>query len=119
MPTSRGEAAAGAQEAERTDGALEEALTEAQAIAEGFSGERADDALRPAVSVDLEAGGDDQPLFVFSVSIDIADDLAVGDYPLDEIQRLKSALRARVAGSAVDGWAWLVTVGTKATAAHG
>ena len=118
MGMSWSDAAAAAHDADRADAALAEALAEAQAIAASFSDESADNPLRPAVSVDLDIGGDDQPLFVFFVNFELDDDLAADDYPLDEIQELTSALRSRIAGSAVDDWAWLVTAGTKAGAAH-
>ncbi|MDZ7733156.1 MAG: hypothetical protein U5R31_08575 [Acidimicrobiia bacterium] len=112
------DAVAAAHDAELADAALAEALAEAEAIAASFGDERADNPLRPGVSVDLESGGDDQPLFVFSMNVEIADDLDADDYPLDEIQELTSALRSSIAGSSVDNWAWLVTAGTKASAAH-
>lgn len=118
MGMSWSDAAAAAHDADRADAALAEALAEAQAIAAQFSDESADHRLRPAVSVDLDIGGDDQPLFVFFVNFELDDDLAADDYPLDEIEELTSALRSRIAVSSVDGWSWLVTAGTKAGAAH-
>ena len=118
MGMSWSDAAAEAHDAERADAALAEALAEAETIAVTFTDERSANPLHPAVSVDLDIGGDDQPLFVFSMNVEIADDLDANEYPLDEIQELSSALRARIASSSVDDWAWLVSPGTKAGAAH-
>ena len=114
MGMSWSDAAAEAHDSERADAALAEAET----IAGAFSDEWSAKPLHPAVSVDLDIGGDDQPLFVFSMNVEIADDLDADEYPLDEIQELSSALRARIASSSVDHWAWLVSSGTKAGAAY-
>ena len=118
MGMSWSDAADAARDAEREEVALTEALAEAEAIAASFTDERSSDLLQPAVSVDLDIGGDDQPLFVFSMNVDLEDDLDADAYPLEEIQGLTSALRSRIAESTVVGWAWLVTTGTKAGAAH-
>jgi len=118
MGMSWSDAADAARDAERAEAALAEALTEAETIAASFTEERSGSPLQPAVSVDLDIGGDDQPLFVFSMNVDLEDDLAAEDYPLAEIQELTSALRSRIASSTVVGWSWLVTTGTKAGAAH-
>ena len=112
------DATAAAHDAEAADAALGAALAEAETVAAAFSDEQLENALQPAVSVDLEVGGDDLPLFVFSLNVDLDDDLDADDYPIDEIQELASALRSRIATTTVDGWAWLVTAGTKAGAAH-
>lgn len=76
--------------------------------------EWATDPLRPDVVVDLTTGADDQPLFVLAINVDLADDLPAEAYPVDDLGRLATELRARVVGTPVDDWAWLVDVGTKA-----
>lgn len=104
---------------EEFNAALSDALGAAKTIAVAFSDEQVENPLQPAVSVDLEVGGNDLPLFVFSLNVDLDDDLDADSYPIDEIHELTSALRSRIAAAtAVDGWAWLVTAGTKAGAAH-
>ncbi|MGB3410772.1 MAG: hypothetical protein WBA45_06200 [Microthrixaceae bacterium] len=118
MGTSWSDAADAARDNERAEAALTEALAEAEKIAARFTVEQSGSPLQPEVSVDLDIGGDDQPLFVFSVDVDLADDLAADDYPLKEIQELTSTLRSQIAASTVVGWAWLVTAGTKTGAAH-
>lgn len=118
MGTPWSDAADAARDSELVDAALAEALTEAEKIAARFTDDQAGNPLRPEVSVDLDVGGDDQPLFVFSVDVDLADDLDADDYPLEEIQELSSTLRSQIAASTVVGWAWLVTAGTKSGAAH-
>lgn len=118
MGLSWSDAAADAHDADRAEAALAEALAVAEAVAVSFTEERSANPLRPAVTVDLDLGGDDQPLFVFSMDIELGDDLDASEYPLDEIQELTSALRSRVASSSVDDWAWLVSAGTQAGAAH-
>ena len=118
MGISWSDAAADAYDSDRGDAALAEVVSAAEEIAARCTQEWASNSLAPDVSVDLDIGGDDQPLFVFAVNVELADDLDSSEYPLDEIQELASALRGRVSGSMVAGWSWLVTVGTKASAAH-
>lgn len=118
MGLSWNDAAMSAHDAELADAALTEAQTEAEGIAARFTDDSADNPLRPVVTVDLDVGGDEQPLFVFSVNVELDDDLDAGEYPLDELEELASSLRSQVAASTVSGWAWLVTVGTKAGASH-
>ena len=118
MGMSWNDAAEAAHDAELADAALAEAQAEAEVIAARFTNEWAENPLSPKITVALDVGGDDRPLFVFSINVDLADDLDATEYPLDELQELASALRLQVAESAVYGWAWLVTVGTKAGAAH-
>lgn len=118
MGMSWGDAAAAAHDAAAADAALATALVEAETVAAAFSDDQLANSLQPAVSVDLEVGGDDRPLFVFSLNVDLDDDLDADDYPIDEIQELASALRSRIATTPIDSWAWLVTAGTKAGAAH-
>lgn len=118
MGLSLGDTIGASRDSDHEGVALAQALVEAEAISSVFTEERSDISLLPRVRVDLDVGGDDQPLFVFSIYFDLDDDLAADDYPLDEIQDLTSELRARIADSSVDGWAWLVTTGTKAGAAR-
>lgn len=105
-------------DADRADAALAEAVSIAEDISARFTEQWTANPLRPDVSVDLNVGGDDQPVFVFSVNVDLKDDLDAGEYPLDELQDLASVLRTQVADSSVNDWSWLVTVGTKAGATH-
>lgn len=110
------DAAADAHDSELADAALAEAQSAAAAIAESFTSEWARSSLRPDASVNLDVGGDDQTLFTFSLNVDLDDDLDANEYPMDALQELASALRARVTASPVNGWAWLVENGTKASA---
>ena len=98
------------------DFALGEADRLARQLAEAFNKdyERVD--LAPEVSVHRTIGGDDQPLYVFQLNVDLADDLPSEEYPMGELQVLASALRAKVAGTDMDRWRWLVSLGTKAGA---
>ena len=94
----------------------EEALRAARAAAEGIAGEfiRGWDSspLRPVVTVALVTGSDGQPLFIFSLNVD----LDATEYPADAMAELAADLRRRIVGSPVDGWAWLVTAHSKAGA---
>ena len=96
----------------------EEALRGAQVAAEGTAGEfsRGWDAspLRPEVTVALVTGSEGQPLFIFSLNVDLDDDLAAAEFPADAMAELAADLRRRIVGSSVDGWAWLVTAHSKA-----
>ncbi len=101
---------------EATDG-TEKALAVAREIAIWFSQEARSE-LRPTIKVDLETGSREQPLLVFSLLLDLEDDLDAKDYPMPEIARLEKDLRARIEKSAVDEWDWIVIAGTKAGAAR-
>ena len=114
MGYSAGDAAWDAYMSEQEDKALNEAADAADALAADLSVEWAANALQPDVTSQLTVGGDDQPLFVFSIDVQLADDLAAEEYPLEEIQQLAGELRERVAGTAVDDWSWMVDIGTKA-----
>lgn len=114
MGYSASDAAWDAHMAEQADVALGAADDEAQALATDLSATWATHRLRPNVTVRLTAGGDDEPLFVFSIDVELADDLAAEEYPLADMQQLAAELRARVAGTSVDDWSWMVDVGTKA-----
>jgi len=94
--------------------ALDEATAAADQVATTLAAEWATDLLQPDVIVELSTGADDQPLFVFSINVDLADDLPADEYPMDDLGRLATELRARVIATPVDDWAWLVDVGTKA-----
>ncbi len=118
MSMSRDAEADQARDAESQAAVLDAVLAEAQSIAGSFTAEHSDNRLQPAASVVVDVGGDDRPLFVFSMDVDLEDDLDTDDYPLHEIQKLTSELRSLIIASSVVDWSWLVTAGTKATASH-
>lgn len=60
----------------------------------------------------------DQPLFVFTLLIDLPEDFAAEDFPSALVARLQDDLRAQIAGTPVDDWDWIVTVLTKAELAR-
>lgn len=70
------------------------------------------------MSVVLDIGADDEPLFVFSLLVELEEDFDVDNYPDVEVERLRSDLRSRVPRTPVDDWRWLLTTGTKAGAAR-
>ena len=96
--------------------ALIEADAVAQKIALDFATDRSSHPLAPDVTVQRDIGGDDRPLYVFQLDVDLRDDLASDDYPMAEIQELASSLRAKIAPTEVDRWSWLVSVATKGSA---
>lgn len=110
--------AAASPEVGRSDADLAAALSSARDIATHFTDQWAGNPLVPEVRVELTVGGDDRPLFVFSLSIDLAEDLDADEYPMDEIGRLMSELRASVYQSPVARWSLLVTAQTKVGAGH-
>lgn len=114
MGDSWNDAAMQAYDADLTDAELARAQTAADGVASDFNRVWHGSLLGPDVSVDLDVGGDDRRVFIFSLNVDLDDDLAASDYPMDALQELASDLRTRVAASPVDRWAWLVTIGTKA-----
>lgn len=118
MGYSQGDAAHDAADAERAEEALTGARDAACTIAKSFNGQWEDNGLSPTVTVDLDAGAEGQPVFVFSLLLDLDDDLDAGDYPLDQLEKLQGDLRARIIDTSVDQWDWLVTTGTKAGAAR-
>ncbi len=98
--------------------ALDEALHAARGIGESFAQDWHDSTLSPAVSVVLDTGADDEPLFVFSLLVELDEDFDVDNYPEAEIEALRSDLRSRVPGTPVGDWRWLLATGTKAGAAR-
>ncbi len=117
MGYSEADAAHDAADAERAESALQEAEEAARRIAREFEGNWQGDRLHPNVSVELAVGGDDQPVFVFRLLVDLDEDLDADEYPADEIAGLQGDLRNRVPGTPVDAWDWIVTTGTKAGSA--
>lgn len=116
MSHSEDDAAQAADDAERMDTALLEAGDAAVEIAHGFEQAWEGDQLHPSVSVDLTVGGEDQPVIVFLLLVELDDDLDSEDYPADDVARLQRDLRERIPGSPVDDWDWIVSTGTKAGA---
>lgn len=77
--------------------ALVEAGESAERSAATFTENHQSHYLAPEVLAHRDVGSDDRPLFDFRLNVDLADDLASSEYPMDEIQDLASALRAEVA----------------------
>lgn len=119
MGFSGSDAVRAAADTARADQALTEAHAAAESVADAFSSDSVGVTLEPTVSVRLAAGAEDQPMFVFDLLVDLDDDLDVDDYPADEIGELQGELRRRIEASPVDGWDWIVVIGTKAGAAAG
>jgi hypothetical protein len=95
-----------------------QALEEAQRISGFFTHNWASDPLSPEVAVRLDVGAEEQPIFVFSLRLKLDDDLDPDEYPRDQIEQLKSDLRARIADSPVDEWDSVVVAGTKVAASQ-
>lgn len=95
-----------------------EARESAERSAAAFAEVHQSSYLAPEVSVHRDVGSDDRPLFIFRLNVDLADDLASSEYPMDELQDLASELRSNLAGTEVDRFRWLVMLGTKAAAAR-
>lgn len=117
MGTARSDLGWDDHQSDRAAAELDVAEVAAKEIAAAFTAERSDSSLHPDVSVVLDVGGDDEPLFVFSMDVDLDEGLDVDEYPLDEVQELASELRSRIAASVIATWSSLVTVATKASAA--
>lgn len=113
MGYSDSDAAQDAWYADRAAAELDAAEAAARSIAETFTLEHGSDPLAPAVTAELTVGAEDQPLFVFSLLFELADDFDALDYPADEIASIETALRALVEDSVVDQWDWIVMTGTK------
>jgi hypothetical protein len=113
MGYSDSDAAQDAWDADRGAADLDAAEAAARSIAETFTHEHRSDPLAPAVTAELTAGAEDQPLFVFSLLFELADDFDASDYPADEIAASEAALRTVVESSVVDHWEWIVMTGTK------
>ena len=107
-----------AADEERADKALAEARTVADTIAEAFTHDWRGSDLHPIVSAAVDVGGEDQPVFVFSLLLELDDDLDADEYPWGEVEQLQNDLRNRLIGTPVDEWDWIVTTGTKAGAAR-
>lgn len=94
--------------------AFEQATTIANDLAAELTAKWSSEPLSPDVRVELTTGEYGDPLFVFSVNVDLPDDLPAAEYPMDHLSGLKKYVRARIIATPVDEWKWLVEVGTKA-----
>lgn len=90
-----------------------DALDAAKKVAESFTREWQKDRLSPDVTVDLEVGASDQPIFIFSLLLELSDDIDPHDYPSKEIETLQASLRDHIANSPVDRWKSVVVAGAK------
>lgn len=61
------------------------------------------------LSWEVRAGADDQPVFTFTLLLDLAEDFDPADWPADQVEALSEEIRNRLIGSEVDDWDWLVT----------
>lgn len=61
------------------------------------------------VVFDVPSGAEDQPVFTFTLQLDLPDDFDVDEWPGDDVARLTEAVRERVIGTPVDDWDWAVT----------
>lgn len=116
MGYSSSDAAHGAADDARSEETLNTAFEAARAICESFGVDQRGSSLSPTVSVNVEAGAEDQWVLVFTLLVELDDDLDPEDFPEDEIERLQSDLRARAVETSVDEWDWIITTGTKAGA---
>lgn len=61
------------------------------------------------LSLEVPAGAEDQPVFTFTLLLDLAEDFDAADWPADQVEQLSEEIRGRLIGSPVDDWDWLVT----------
>lgn len=113
MGSTHSDAAQAAYDADREQEALDQAADAAEAIARELEREWQGGEAEPSVSVALNVGGDDQPVFVFSILLGLDEDFDVAEWPAQILDDLKASLRSRVSGTDVDDWDWLVTAAIK------
>lgn len=73
---------------------------------------------KPELTVDVDAGEEGQPVFVFSLLLDLDEDFDPAEFPSEAVEQLKADLRARVVDSEVDHWDWLVTAAARPRTGH-
>jgi hypothetical protein len=98
-----------AHDAEQRQQQLAAAFRAAGAISDELTQEWRSKDLSPAVSVKLDVGEDNDPVFVFSILLRLDEDFDASQFPGELVEQLKSDLRSRVVASEVDLWNWLVT----------
>lgn len=91
----------------------------AEDVARSFAQDRGSGPLTPDVTVKLDTGAEDQPVFLFSLLLNLSDDLDPNEYPSEEIKALQSDLRARIAASPVDRWRSVVQAHAKHRGSRG
>lgn len=116
MGYSSEDAAADAAAADEGDRVLLHAIDTAETLAADFVDAWTSDPLSPDVTVGLEIGAGDQPVFVFTLLVDLDDDLPAEEFPEARVERLQSDLRSRIASTEVDDWDWIVTLRAKVRA---
>ena len=98
-----------AQEAED----LEATTERGRQLVEEFLGAWADHQLSPGLAFSVEAGGDDQPLFVFTIQVSLEEDFDAAEWPADAVEELTADLRSRISGTEIDNWDWFVGASIK------
>lgn len=98
------------------DAALTRALEAAEALVAACNEEWTSETLDPRASVELKAGAEDQPLFVFTIWVALDESFDPQDWPGELIERLKGALRGKIVISEADSFDWYVTVNSRASA---
>jgi hypothetical protein len=89
---------------------LEEAQEAAGQIVHAFNAAHQSADLHPRAEVDLTLGSVDQPLFVFTIHLDLASDVDLADAPVAAIDALTADLEGRIVQGPVDDHSWYVTV---------
>jgi len=92
---------------------LESGLDAARRVAASFDQAWQSDPLAPHVTVSLDVGSEGQPVFLFALLLELSDELDPKDFPGEQVEKLKSDLRARIASSPMDRWQSVVMVRAK------
>lgn len=104
-----------AADTDREQAAFDRAQGAAAQIVADLKGKWEASGLTTRLSFEVPAGAEDQPVFTFTLLLDLADDFDAADWPADEVEQLSEEIRGRLIGSPVDDWDWLVTSRAVAT----
>lgn len=98
-----------AHDADREQAALDRAHDAADQVVADLNSKWEATGVPTRLSVEVPVGAEDQPVFTFTLLLDLADDFDVADWPADQVEALSDEIRRRLIGSPVDDWDWLVT----------
>ena len=93
------------------EAALEAAKEDAERVRAEFVDSLPPDSLAYDAEWTTRYGSEDRLIFIFSVVLDLDEDLRIRDYPREAVNRVTADLRRRLVGTRVDTWGvWVVTI---------
>lgn len=98
-----------AEDVDREQSAFDRAHDCATKLVADLNGEWEASGLTTRLSFEVPIGAEDQPVFTFTLLLDLADDFDPADWPAVQVEKLSDEIGSRLIGSPADQFDWLVT----------